>query len=176
MRSFILMTIHGPGKSRTLLQFLKEGEEIEAVVIAIEPDTKRVRLGVKQLSDDPWDALKKSYPKGSVIEGEITNVTDFGVFVRVPGGIEGLINKFNLKETGPERVDEDELLKQFNVGDKVKALVTEIKSDAQRLSLSIREYQKSLQRKELSKYIHDSEEEGNFTLGDMLKDKINLDE
>ena len=163
-------------KIKNASSVLKEGEEIEAVVIAIEPDTKRVRLGVKQLSDDPWDALKKSYPRGSVIDGEITNVTDFGVFVKVPGGIEGLINKFNLAETGPERVDEDELLKKFNVGDKVKCLVTEIKSDAQRLSLSIREYQRSLQRQELSKYIHDSEEEGNFTLGDMLKDKINLDE
>ena len=102
------------------------------VVIAIEPDTKRVRLGVKQLSDDPWDALKKSYPKGSLIEGEITNVTDFGVFVKVPGGIEGLINKFNLAETGPDRVDEEELLKKFKVGDKVKAMVTEIRADTQR--------------------------------------------
>ncbi len=155
---------------------LKEGEEIEAVVIAIEPDTKRVRLGVKQLSEDPWDALKKSYPRGSVIEGEVTNVTDFGVFVKVPGGIEGLINKFNLAESGSDKGDDNEILKKFNVGDKVKCLVTEIKSDAQRLSLSIKDYQRSLQRKELSKYIHDSEEEGNFTLGDMLKDKINLDD
>ena len=163
-------------KIKNASSVLKENEEIEAVVIAIEPDTKRVRLGVKQLSDDPWDALKKSYPRGSVIDGEVTNVTDFGIFVRVPGGIEGLINKFNLAEPGPDKPDEDEMLKKFNVGDKVKAVITEIKSDAQRLSLSIREYQKSLQRAELSKYIHDSEEEGNFTLGDMLKDKINLDE
>ncbi|HAK45063.1 MAG TPA: 30S ribosomal protein S1 [Spirochaeta sp.] len=163
-------------KIKNASSVLKEGEEIDALVIAIEPDTKRVRLGVKQLSDDPWDALKKSYPRGSIIEGEITNVTDFGIFVKVSGGIEGLVNKFNLAETGPERVDENELLKKFNVGDKVKCLVTEIKSDAQRLSLSIREYQRSIQRKELSKYIHDSEEEGNFTLGDMLKDKINLDD
>ncbi|MBI9108733.1 MAG: 30S ribosomal protein S1 [Spirochaetales bacterium] len=163
-------------KIKNASSVLKEGEEIEAVVISIEPDTKRVRLGVKQLSDDPWDALKKSYPRGSVIEGEVTNVTDFGIFVRVPGGIEGLINKFNLAEPGADRPDEDELLKKFTVGDKVKALVTEIKSDTQRLSMSIREYQKSLQRAELSKYIHDSEEERNFTLGDMLKDKRNQDE
>ena len=163
-------------KIKNASSVLKEGEEIEAVVISIEKDTHRVRLGVKQLSDDPWDALKKSYPRGSVIDGEVTNVTDFGIFVKVPGGIEGLINKFNLGETGPDKSEEDELLKKFSVGDKVKAVVTEIKSDSQRLSLSIKEYQKSLQRQELSKYIHDSEEEGNFTLGDMLKDKINLDE
>ena len=162
-------------KIKNASSVLKEGEEIEAVVISIEKDTHRIRLGVKQLSDDPWDALKKSYPRGSVIEGEVTSVTDFGIFVKVPGGIEGLINKFNLGDSGPDR-NEDELLKSFNSGDKVKALVTEIKSDSQRLSLSIKEYQKSLQRQELSKYIHDSEEEGNFTLGDMLKDKINLDD
>jgi small subunit ribosomal protein S1 len=163
-------------KIKNASSVLKENEEIEAVVISIEPDTKRVRLGVKQLSDDPWDALKTTYPRGSIIEGEVTNVTDFGIFVRVPGGIEGLINKFNLAEPGAVKLDEDELLKKFSVGDKVKALVTEIKSDTQRLSMSIREYQRSLQRKELSKYIHDSEEERNFTLGDMLKDKINLDD
>jgi small subunit ribosomal protein S1 len=163
-------------KIKNASSVLKEGEDIEAAIISIEKDARRIRLGVKQLSDDPWAALKKSYPKGSVIEGEVTNVTDFGIFVRVPGGIEGLVNKFNLAETGPEKPDEEALLKSFSVGDKVKALITEIKADTQRLSLSIRDYQKNLQRKELSKYIHDNEEEGNFTLGDLLKDKINLDE
>ena len=163
-------------KIKNASSVLKEGEEIEASVISVDSENKRVRLGVKQLSDDPWDQLKKSYPRGSLIEGEVTNVTDFGIFVKVPGGIEGLINKYNLAENPNRELSDEDLLKKFNVGDKVKALVTEIKADAQRLSLSIREYQKSLQREELSKYIHDSEEEGNFTLGDMLKDKINLDE
>ncbi len=163
-------------KIKNASSVLKEGEEIEASVISVDSENKRVRLGVKQLSDDPWDQLKKTYPRGSLIEGEVTNVTDFGIFVKVPGGIEGLINKYNLAENPNREISDEELLKKFNVGDKVKALVTEIKADAQRLSLSIREYQKSLQREELSKYIHDSEEEGNFTLGDMLKDKINLDE
>ncbi len=163
-------------KIKNASSVLKEGEEIEASVISVDSENKRVRLGVKQLSDDPWDQLKKSYPRGSLIEGEVTNITDFGIFVKVPGGIEGLINKYNLAENPNRELSDEDLLKKFNVGDKVKALVTEIKADAQRLSLSIREYQKSLQREELSKYIHDSEEEGNFTLGDMLKDKINLDE
>ena len=85
-------------KIKNASSVLKEGEEIEAVVIAIEPDTKRVRLGVKQLSDDPMGRTQEVISlKAVVVEGEITNVTDFGIFVRVPGGIEGLVNKFNLK-------------------------------------------------------------------------------
>jgi small subunit ribosomal protein S1 len=81
-------------------------QEIEVVVIELDPETHRIRLGVKQLSDDPWQAFAASYPSGSSVEGEITSITDFGVFLKVAGGIEGLINKQNLTE------NRDELLKR----------------------------------------------------------------
>ncbi len=151
---------------------LTEGEEIECIVTSIDSESHRIRLGVKQLSEDPWRSLANSYPKGSTIEGEVTSVTDFGVFVRVPGDIEGLIHKFNL--SGPnEDVPEEELLQRYKPGDQVTAVVTDIKPGSQRLSLSIKEFQKKQQKQELSKYIHDDEDESTATFADLLKEKEN---
>ncbi len=151
---------------------LSEGEEIDCVVTNVDSENHRIRLGIKQLSEDPWRSLMDSYPRGSSIEGEITSVTDFGVFVRVPGDIEGLIHKFNLG--GPdEDVSEEELLNRYKPGDKVTAMVTDIKPGSQRLSLSIKEFRKKQQKKEISKYIHDDEEETTATFADLLKEKEN---
>jgi len=149
---------------------LSVNEEVECVVIEVDPESHRIRLGVKQLSDDPWRSLQKSYPRGSTIEGEVTSITDFGIFVRVPGEIEGLIHKFNLRAPGDE-TSEEELLSKFKSGDPITAVVLDVKPGAQKLSLSIREYQKDLQQKELSKYIHDEQDESTVTFGDLLKEK-----
>lgn len=157
-------------KVRNISSQYKPGDEIEVVVISVDPDARRIRLGVKQLSQDPWDTLAGKYSKRSVIEGEITNITDFGIFVKVPGGIEGLINKNNCVSPG-EEIPEEEILGKFKVGDKVKAVVLDINRKSQKLSMSIRDYFKGLQREELSKYIHDDQGESTFTLGDMLKQK-----
>jgi small subunit ribosomal protein S1 len=113
-------------------------------------------------------SLKKAYPEKSVIEGVITNITDFGVFVKVQGDIEGLVNKINVP-TAPGETPE-EALKKFNVGDPVKAVVLEINPHKHRLSLSLKEYVKKQQREELKKYIHEEETEA-YTLGDFLKEK-----
>jgi small subunit ribosomal protein S1 len=151
---------------------LTEGEEIECIVTSVDSESHRIRLGVKQLSEDPWRSLVNSYPKGSTIEGEVTSVTDFGVFVRVPGDIEGLIHKFSL--SGPnEDVPEEELLQRYKPGDQVTAVVTDIKPGSQRLSLSIKELQKKQQKQELSKYIHDDDDESTATFADLLKEKEN---
>lgn len=147
----------------------KTGDSIEVVVIDIEKDNHRIRLGIKQLSEDPWEALRERYSRGSSIEGEITSITDFGIFVKVQGDIEGLINKHNLAESASD--NEEDLLAKYNKGDKIRAIVTEINTQAKRLSLSIREYQKNVQREELSKYIHNDDDASTVTLGDILKNK-----
>ncbi|MDR1316224.1 MAG: 30S ribosomal protein S1 [Spirochaetales bacterium] len=150
---------------------LKEGEDIEVIVIDIYPEERNIRLGMKQLSEDPWISLKKAYPERSIIEGEITNITDFGIFVKVQGGIEGLISKMNVAERASD--DADAALKKFSSGDKIKAVVLEINSARQKLALSLREFQKKQQREELQKYIQDEDSGSTFTLGDFLKDKEN---
>ncbi len=148
---------------------IQEGQELDVVVVLSDPDNQNIRVGVKQLEDDPWQQLKEAYPPKSIIEGEITNITDFGIFVRVQGGIEGLINKMNVAD--PRNESFEDAVKKFSVGDTVKCVVTEVNPGRQRLSLSIRELHRQEQRQELEKYIHDEDEAGTVTLGDMLKEK-----
>ena len=150
---------------------LKENEDIEIIIIDVNQEERNIRLGIKQLEEDPWLSLKKAYPEKSVIEGEITNITEFGIFVKVQGGIEGLISKTNIVENPND--DPDEAMKKYKIGDPIKVVVLEISPGKQKLSLSVREYQKKQQREELKKYIHDEESESTFTLGDFLKDKDN---
>lgn len=155
-------------KIKNASSVFKEGEEIDVVVTEIDADGKRIRLGVKQLEEDPWVQLKKSCPKGTEIEGEVTGITEFGIFARVQGDIEGLIPKSQIFAPGD---DTEEFADKFKIGDKIKVVVLDINKESQRLSLSIRELHKKIQRSELSKYIHDEDESGTFTLGNMLKDK-----
>ena len=146
------------------------GQEIEIMVISFSKESRNIRLGIKQLSEDPWHNFSESYRPGSPVEGEIASVTDFGIFVRVPGGIEGLIHKTNLTESREE--NPDDALKKYKVGDKIKAVVLEIQSDKQKLAFSIRDYQKKVQREELSRYMAEEElGDSTFTLGDFLKSK-----
>jgi len=148
---------------------LQEGEEVEAVVIAVDKDVQRLRLGIKQLEDDPWQLLSSAFHKGSTIEGEISAKTDFGLFLKVQGDIEGLIHKTNITDQAPG--EDDDILAGYEVGQKIKAVVTDINPSKQKLSLSVKEYQKKIQKAELSKYIHDESESNTVTLGDLLKDK-----
>ncbi len=152
---------------------LTQDEEIECVVIENDPESHRIRLGVKQLSDDPWVAFAETYKPGTYIEGEVTSITDFGIFVRVPGGIEGLINKMNLTESREETYED--AVKKYTVGDKIKAVVVEISPEKQKVAFSIKDYKKKLQRDEISRYMTSEEEKGDgaYTLGDFLKNKNN---
>lgn len=156
-------------KTKNIKSFCNEGDSIEVVITRVEPENRRIRLGVKQLEGNPWQTLKDSYPRGSVITGEVTSVTDFGVFVKVIAGIEGLISKFNL--VGPDEDFDDSVLGKFTSGDKVTALVTDININAQKLSLSIKDYLRKTQQSEMSKYIHDDDNENTFTFADLLKEK-----
>jgi len=146
-----------------------EGDEIEVMVIDIDKQNQRIKLGVKQLTEDPWRSLSKAFPRGSVIEGEITGITDFGFFVKVQGEIEGLVNKSNLFDPGTESIDD--VLERYKVGDTIKAVVTDVNVDKQKLALSLREYTRQVQQETMVHYIHDDSEEEKTTLADFIKDK-----
>lgn len=149
---------------------LKLGDEIDVKILESNPETRRIRLGVKQLTDNPWLEFSTNYSDGAFVEGEITSITDFGVFIKVPGDIEGLIHKQNLIENPDE--NPDEALKKLNVGDKVKAVVLDFNPKEKRIAFSVKDYKKRLQQAEVSKYMSDSkDDEKGFTLGDMLKSK-----
>ncbi|GHT56470.1 cytidylate kinase [Spirochaetia bacterium] len=145
-------------------------QEVEIMVISIEKENRSIRLGIKQLSEDPWKSFAEAYKPGTQVEGEVSSITDFGIFVRVPGGIEGLIHKSNLAENRED--DPEEALKKYQIGDKIKAVVLEIQGDKQKVAFSIRDFQKKVQREEISQYMAAEESDGStFTLGDFLKSK-----
>jgi small subunit ribosomal protein S1 len=157
-------------KVKNMASFCAEGDVIDVVVTRVEPENRRIRLGVKQLEGNPWQNLRRDYPKFSTISGVITNVTDFGVFVKVPGEIEGLISKYNL--VGPDEEYTDEALKKFTVGDPITAMVVECNPSTQKLSLSVKEMVKRSQQSEIAKYIHDDNDDGDtYSLADMMRYK-----
>jgi small subunit ribosomal protein S1 len=147
---------------------LAVGQEIEVMVISIDAEKRNIKLGIKQLSEDPWKEFVENYMSGSPVEGEVSLVTDFGLFLRIPGGIEGLIHKTNLAENRDE--DPEEALKKYKIGDKLKAVVLDIQSDKQKVTFSIREYKKKLQRDEISRYMAKEESsDSRYTLGFIIK-------
>ncbi len=150
-------------------EMLKEDDELEIMVIDIDKENRRIKLGLKQLSEDPWKSLQKAFPKGSVIEGVISEINDAGFVVRVQGDIEGFINKANLYDSDSEELET--VLSQYKEGDSIKSVVAEIAPFRQRLLLSRKEYFKKVHREELARYIHDESAEDTVSLGDLLKEK-----
>ncbi len=150
---------------------LEVGKEIECIVIECDTESRRIRLGVKQLTDDPWKQFGAAYKQGSVIEGEVSSKTDFGIFVKVPGDIEGLIHKQNLVESKEESADD--ALAKYSVGDKIKAVIIELNPRSKKAAFSIKDFKKKQQQEEISQYMstEQEEDEASYTLGDLLKNK-----
>ena len=146
-------------KLKSMDQFCKVGDVLEVQVSKVEPEMHRIRLSVKALEGNPWQTLKKDYPKYSTITGTVSGVTDFGVFVKVIGDIEGLISKFNL--VGPDEEYKDEVLESYKekIGQPVTAMVVDVNPQTQKLNLSIREMIKRNQESEMAKYMADDKED-----------------
>jgi small subunit ribosomal protein S1 len=149
---------------------LKLGEDIDVIVLEADVKNRNVRLGIKQLSEDPWRSFAAAYGHGDTIEGEVSSITDFGLFIKIPGGIDGLVHKTNLTEKKEDNADE--ALKAYKVGDKIKAVLIELQPDKRKAAFSVRDYKRKAQRDEISRYMA-AEETGHstFTLGDMLKSR-----
>ena len=149
---------------------LEEGQEIKAVILEVNLEKRRISAGVKQLLINPWIDLEIKYKKGSIIQGEVCSKTDFGIFLKVEGDIEGLIHKTNLVTSKDE--DPDAKLKKINIGDSVKAVVSELNKDKQKLSLSLRDLKYQEEREEISKYMESDSSEGSAaTLADFIESK-----
>lgn len=112
-------------------EVVKEGEEVEAVILKIEPEEKRLSLGLRQLMPDPWKELPEKYPPGTIIKGKVTGITPFGVFVEIEPGIEGLIH---VSELDHARIENPAAV--VKKGDEVEAVILQIDPAEQRISLS----------------------------------------
>ena len=126
--SWTKKNIH-PGK------IISTSQEVEVQVLEVDPDKRRISLGLKQTQENPWTAFAAANPPGSVIEGPIRNITEFGLFVGLDGGIDGMVHLSDLDWTKPG----EEALKDFSKTDTVKAVVLEADSEKERISLGIKQ-------------------------------------
>jgi small subunit ribosomal protein S1 len=111
----------------------KRGQEVEAVILGIDEQNKRVSLGIKQLTQDPWATIEHQYPIGTQVEGEVSKIINFGAFVKLPNGIEGLVHISELSDNNVEKVED--ILK---VGDKHQFRVIKISKEDHKLGLSLK--------------------------------------
>ena len=113
------------------------GDQVDCVVLNVNPGERRISLGMRQLAANPWDSLIEKYPVGATVEGRVRNLTDFGAFIEVEEGIDGLVHVSNLSWT--KRVKHpSEVLKK---GDRVKAVILAIDTEKRRLSLGVKQLQ-----------------------------------
>lgn len=111
----------------------KKGDTVEAVVTDINTQKKKISLGIKQLQANPWDLIEERYPLNTIVEGEVTKITDFGAFVRLPDGIEGLVHVSELSDGNAGNIQE-----ALHVGQKTKFRVIKVSKEEQKLGLSLR--------------------------------------
>ncbi len=111
------------------------GDEVEVMVLDIDEDKRRISLGMKECKANPWDDFSRNHKKGDKLTGQIKSITDFGVFIGLPGGIDGLVHLSDLswQETGEEAV------RKYKKGDEVEAVVLGIDVDKERISLGIKQ-------------------------------------
>ena len=149
---------------------LDVNQELDVIILENDEENHRVTVGIKQLTENPWKKFAEEYKVGDTFEGEITSITDFGIFVKAPSGIEGLVNKANLSESRDTPFEE--AVKKYNVGDKVNVYVVDINVDKEKVAFSVKEYKKAQARKEISQYMASSEASDEaYTLADMMKSK-----
>ena len=118
-------------------KMVKPGDEVDTIILSVNPNDRRISLGMKQLQDNPWEALEDKYPTGAIIEGRVRNLTDFGAFIEIEDGIDGLVHVSNLSWT--KRIKHpSEVLKK---GEKVRAIVLGVEPENRRLSLGVKQLQ-----------------------------------
>ena len=139
-------------------EVLEVGKEVEAKVLRFDQDKQRVSLGLKQLGEDPWEGLARRYPQGSRLFGKVSNLTDYGAFVEIEQGIEGLVHVSEMdwtnKNVHPSKV--------VQLGDEVEVMILDIDEDKRRISLGMKQCQ-------ANPWL---EFEANYSKGDKLKGAV----
>ena len=144
----------------------KKGDVIQAIVLDIEKENERFSLGIKQLAEDPWKTVAERYEVGKEITGTITNLTDFGIFVELEEGIEGLVH---VSEISKEKIKTP--VGMFNIGDMITARVMNINSDERRIGLSIKRLDMEDDQTLLNEYMNNMGP-ATSTFGEILRDNL----
>jgi small subunit ribosomal protein S1 len=126
--SWTKKNIH-PGK------IVSTSQQVEVQILEVDPQKRRISLGLKQTQDNPWESFLAAHPKGSIVEGPIRNITEFGLFIGLDGGVDGMVHLSDLDWNRPG----DEAIKDYKKGDVVRAVVLDVDSQKERISLGIKQ-------------------------------------
>lgn len=147
------------------------GDIVQAKVLVVDQENEKFTLGVKQLSEDPWSYVPSKYPVGGIIDGLVTNITDFGLFVEVEEGIEGLIH---VSEISSKKIKSP--AEMFKEGVTIQAKVIHVSAEERRLGLSIRQLKEDEEKKKPKEFRTTSgDSAGGQSLGDLIKQKLEED-
>jgi small subunit ribosomal protein S1 len=147
-------------------ELYKKGDVVQAIVLDIEKDNERFSLGIKQLQDDPWQTVDERYQVGKEITGTVTNLTDFGIFVELEEGIEGLVH---ISEISKEKIKSP--MEKFKVGDVITARVMNINTEERRIGLSIKRLEIEDEKSLLSEYVNNIRP-ATSTFGEILRENL----
>ena len=150
---------------KEIQELYKKGDQVDVVVLEIDPANERLSLGIKQLEPDIWETVPHRYPNGVRVKGTITNITDFGVFIELEEGVEGLIHVSQLNINKGDQIGE-----KYKVGDSLEAEVTSVDRAERRISLSMKP-PKRKQKEEYAQYLED-DTGGAVTFGDLLQQQL----
>ncbi len=153
-------------KIRNPADIYKKGQEIEAVVLKIDRENERFSLGIKQLMPNPWDTIDEKFPIGTVVNGVVTNLTDFGAFVDIGDDLEGLIHISELSNSKVEKVSD-----VVSVGDTVEAVVINLNKSERKIGLSLKARKAMDDKVEYSHYT-EKKEAASSNFGALLKEKL----
>lgn len=144
-------------------EIFKKGEVVEAVVLQIERESEKISLGIKQLEKNPWENIRERYPVSSVVRGRVRSITEFGAFVELEPGVEGLVH---VSEFGKAKGSQKENV--LKVDDEIAAVVTSVNERERKISLSIRALEEKITREEIEEFLR-SQEFPKITIGDLIK-------
>ena len=142
------------------------GDLVQAIVLDIDKKNERFSLGIKQLQSDPWETVTERYEVGKEITGTITNLTDFGIFVELEEGIEGLVH---VSEISKEKIKTT--VGRFNTGDVITAKVMNINTEERRIGLSIKRLEIEDEQQLLSDYVNNMRP-ARSTFGEILRENL----
>jgi small subunit ribosomal protein S1 len=148
-------------------ELYKKGDQVQAVILDIDKENERFSLGIKQLTPDPWDVIPEKYRRGDRVTGVVKSVTDFGVFVELEAGIEGLIHVSQL----PAGSKEDNPLSEFHVNDEIQAEIVHVSQKDKKIGLSVRKLEESAER-EIHRNIVKKQSQATSNLGELLMEKM----
>jgi len=144
-------------------EIFKKGDTVKAVVLNIDRDNERFSLGLKQLTPDPWESIPVKYSPGTIVRGKATSVTDFGVFLEIEEGIEGLIH---VSELSQEKVESPKDI--ANVGDEFEAAVLNVDTVDRKIALSVKQLNSHKDKAEVQEFLG-AQKQATSNLGALLQ-------